>query len=221
MSQKFPLLTVQGLSRKFSHRWLWRGVSFEIQAGDCVGLIGASGSGKTLLLRNLVALDPVDKGKIIFANRTLEDWSIPAYRTQVIYSPQRPSLFEGTVEDNLKLIFAFATNRDSTYSRGRIEEYLDILGRDSDFLNLPAPQLSGGESQILALLRILQLNPKILLLDEPTASLDFETTLKVETLLKHWLNSQSDRALLLTSHDSEQIRRVTNRQIHLAEFNAS
>lgn len=218
MAQSSSLLSIQDLDRQVSQRWLWRGVSFALQPGDCVGLVGASGSGKTLLLRSLVALDPIDKHKIRFDNRPLSQWSMPAYRTQVIYLPQRPALFEGTVETNLKQIFRFVTNRDSVYSRKPIEEYLSFLGRSNEFLQLSALQLSGGESQILALLRALQLQPRVLLLDEPTASLDAQTTLKIEALLAHWIQSQPQRALLWTSHNQAQIERVTQRQIYLSEF---
>jgi putative ABC transport system ATP-binding protein len=220
MAQSVPLLSIENLSRKLSQRWIWQGVRFELRGGNCVGLIGASGTGKTLLLRSLVALDPIDRGKIRFKGRSLENWSVPAYRTQVVYLPQRPAQFEGTVESNLQQVFQFAAHRQNEYSRKQIEQYLDILGRSSDFLQLSAPQLSGGEGQILALLRALQLKPTILLLDEPTASLDLDTTMKVEQLLTDWLASEVERGLLWTSHDSKQIERVTTRQIYLSEFTA-
>lgn len=218
MAQSAPLLSVENLSRKLSLRWLWRGVSFELPRGSCVGLIGASGTGKTLLLRALVGLDPVDGGKILFKGRSLARWSIPTYRTQVVYLPQRPALFEGTVEENLQRVFQLSTHRHVQYSRKQIEQYLDILGRSYDFLQLSAPRLSGGESQIMALLRALQLKPTILLLDEPTASLDLETTIKVEQLLTDWVASEVERGLLWTSHDSKQIERVTHQQVYLSEF---
>ena len=78
-------------------------------------------------------------------------------------------------------------------------------------------QLSGGEAQILALVRALQLEPTILLLDEPTASLDAKTTAQVEALLKNWLHDR-DRACILTSHDSAQIDRVTHWQLPLEKY---
>jgi putative ABC transport system ATP-binding protein len=85
MAQQSSLLSVQNLNRQLSQRWLWRGVSFVLQPGDCVGLIGASGSGKTLLLRSLFALDPIDKNKISFDHRPLSQAQIERVTQRQIY----------------------------------------------------------------------------------------------------------------------------------------
>lgn len=213
-----PLLAVENLGRKLDRGWLWRGINFELQSQMRLGLIGPSGSGKTLLLRALVHLDPVDAGRVLFAGRAVDARSLSAYRKSVLYLPQRPALFEGTVEQNLKMVLQLAIHKDRPYDRARILEYLSVLGRNEDFLTRSSMQLSGGESQILNLLRGLQLNPQVLLLDEPTASLDPETTTRVEGLLDRWLEAQINRACLWTSHDPAQIDRVTNMRLDLKEF---
>jgi putative ABC transport system ATP-binding protein len=180
--------------------------------------VGASGSGKTLLLRAIASLDPVEEGEITFSGKSLQQWRLPDYRTKVAYLPQRPALFPGTVEDNLRQPFELAIHRDRGYSRPQILSDLEALHWQAEFLSLTAATLSGGESQILALLRSLQLNPKILLLDEPTASLDADSARQVEILLDGWLQAQPDRACIWTSHNSAQIRRVTHHQIQMPEF---
>jgi len=212
-----PLLSVQQLGRHLSKQWLWQRVSFDIWEGDGVGLVAPSGTGKTLLLRNLVLLDPLQQGQIRFAGKQLQDWSLPLYRTRVMYLPQRATAFEGTVSDNLKQVYELRVYHQRHFDAEKIEYWLSKLGRGPDFLTRNSLNLSGGEAQILALLRVLQLDPQILLLDEPTSSLDAETTLRVEALLQEWL-TQPSKACLLTSHDQEQIRRITNRQINLGEF---
>ncbi|MEO0409158.1 MAG: ATP-binding cassette domain-containing protein, partial [Cyanobacteria bacterium P01_A01_bin.135] len=126
----------------------------------------------------------------------------------------RPAAFDGTVEENLQRVFALKAQQ-GTYERSRIENYLATLGRSPEFLDLAVRRLSGGESQILALLRALQVQPQVLLLDEPTASLDPETTQSVEALISQWMEEAEQRACLWTSHDPQQIQRVTDRQIHL------
>ncbi|MBW4462788.1 MAG: ATP-binding cassette domain-containing protein [Nodosilinea sp. WJT8-NPBG4] len=217
MEPNQPLLAVENLSRQLSERWLWRGVSFELVPGDCVGLVAPSGAGKTLLMRNLALLDPIQQGDVRFEGKTPSEWGLPTYRSQVMMVPQRAIALDGTVQDNLAQVFDLDIYRQRRFDPTILQTWLQKLGRGPDFLNLQGTRLSGGEAQIMALLRALQLNPRVLLLDEPTASLDAATTAQVESLLHDWLQ-HSSRACLLTSHDTEQIRRVTHRQINLGEF---
>ncbi len=192
-------------------------MSFELSAGDCLGLVAPSGAGKTLLMRNLVMLDPIQQGEVRFEGKPPAAWGLPAYRCRVMYVPQRATAFEGTVEDNLRRAFELGIHSQRRFDPAVIHTWLEHLGRSPEFLHLQGARLSGGEAQILALLRALQLHPQVLLLDEPTASLDAATTAQVEALLHNWLQ-QSNRACMLTSHDAEQIRRVTHRQLNLGEF---
>jgi putative ABC transport system ATP-binding protein len=230
--QEQAVLSIQNLGRQVSGRWLWRGVSFDLKPGDRLGLVAPSGAGKTLLLRSIVLLDPVQEGQISFQGKDLKAWDLPSLRRQMVYLPQRATAFPGTVWDNLQRALTLKVNQGKTphadgRARGegeakfpadhRILSWLQQLGRSEDFLTLQAQQLSGGETQILALLRSLQLDPQVLLLDEPTASLDADTTDQVEALLQTWLQD-GNRACLITSHDRHQIERFTTRQLDLREF---
>jgi putative ABC transport system ATP-binding protein len=179
--------------------------------------VAPSGAGKTLLLRNLVLLDPLTTGDIRLSGKTPTEWGLPAYRSRVIYLPQRAVAFPGTVQANLQQAFTAKIHAHRRFDPVRIQAWLQQLGRDADFLSLEGARLSGGEVQLLALLRALQLDPQVLLLDEPTASLDAATTRQVEALIGQWLQ-QPNRACILTSHDANQINRVTTHQLHLKEF---
>jgi len=196
--------------------WLVRGVSLALHAGERLGVLGPSGAGKTVLLRALARLDPLDAGAIHWQGRAVVGELTPSYRGRVIYVHQRPALFEGSVEDNLKLPFTLGRHRDRRFDRDRVVGLLDRLGRDGSFLDKPGRDLSGGESQIVGLLRALQLDPAVLLLDEPTASLDQATTRAVEGLLDGWLGAAPRaRAFVWVSHDRDQALRLTARRLFL------
>jgi len=209
------LLEAQGLALELEGRRLWSDVSFRLEADDRLALVGPSGAGKTLLLRQLAWLDPLQRGRILLRGRLPSDWTLPLYRSRVLLVPQRAVAFAGTVEHNLRQVLAFASHRGRAYDEARILGWLQRLGRTPGFLALEAERLSGGERQLLALLRALQLDPDVLLLDEPTASLDAATTEAVEALLRQWL-VQGSRACVLTSHDATQIQRFTERQLSLS-----
>lgn len=210
-----PLLSVAGLSRQVQNRWIWQDLSFNVFQGDRLAVVGASGTGKSLLLRSLAGLDRVQAGQIVFEGKSLDQWSMPNHRARVIYLHQRPALLEATVEDNLQQVYQLAVHHDRTYDREQILRYLKVLNRADDFLQRPSATLSGGEAQIVAFLRALQLSPDILLLDEPTASLDSETAQRLEALVQRWQAEHPSRAYLWTSHNPTQLQRLTDRQLTL------
>lgn len=137
---------------------------------------------------------------------------MPQYRSQVIYVHQRPAVFSGTVAENLALVRQLSSNRPQfsapTVIMDRLETWITALGRPADFLARPADSLSGGGLQILAWLRAAQLDPVVLLLDEPNASLDAATGQRLESLLQDWLGAATGRAAILVSHDETQLQRL-------------
>jgi putative ABC transport system ATP-binding protein len=199
-----------------SSAWLIRDVSVSLGFGERLGVLGPSGAGKTVLLRAIALLDPLDEGSIRWDGRVVRGEAVPDYRKRVIYLHQRPALLDGTVEENLRYPFTLRAHRDRAFGPIRAEALLARLGRDPGFLAKSNRDLSGGESQLVGLIRALQLDPAVLLLDEPTASLDPATTGAVEGLLDEWLAADPDgRALVWVSHDADQARRMTGRSIHL------
>ncbi|MBE9001838.1 ATP-binding cassette domain-containing protein [Nostoc sp. LEGE 12447] len=210
-----PVLSVQGLGRKIQNQWLWQNLNFELLPGERVAVVGASGCGKSQLLRMIASLDPIQAGYIFFQGKSIDAYYTPNYRSQVVYLHQRPALWEGTVEDNLQQVYRLAAHRHQVYKRELILNYLQLLHKPADFLQRPVSAISGGESQIVAFLRALQLSPLVLLLDEPTASLDVATANCLEALVAAWQKEDIQRAYLWTSHDSAQLQRITHRQINL------
>ena len=196
--------------------WLLENVSLEIRPGQRLAVGGLSGSGKTLLARALAMLDPLTGGEIRWRDRPVQRERVPSFRRNVVYLHQKPALGGETVEAALSRPLLLKVHRGRGFQRGRIVDWLGQLGRDDSFLEKRVADLSGGECQIAALLRAIQLDPAFLLLDEPTAALDAPTTLAVEQLLKRWLlEDPGNRAWLWIGHDQAQSRRVADRSLRM------
>ncbi len=198
--------------------WLLRGVSLRIRAGQRIALAGLSGSGKTLLLRSLARLDPIDEGQILWRGRSISGGRVPEFRRRVIYLHQRATLIESRVEDDLRAAFQLRVNRGQPFCLETILQWLQWLGRDADLLQRRSGDLSGGEAQLVAIMRAVQLEPDLLLLDEPTAALDPQTAEAVERLVDIWFQQQPDhRAMVWVTHNPEQSRRVAGRRLTLQQ----
>jgi putative ABC transport system ATP-binding protein len=210
------LLEARQLGRRHpdGNQWLLEDVSLTLHAGERVALVGPSGSGKTLTLRALVLLDPLDSGEIRWQGRPVGRETIPAFRARAIYLHQRPAFSRDTVEAVLRRPFALGAHRGRRFDRDRLVDDLKQLGRDASFLDKPTGDLSGGEMQLTALVRALQLDPALMLLDEPTAALDGPTAAAAEKMIVGWVDEAPDRrAFVWVGHDQTQARRVTERSV--------
>ncbi len=128
------ILKIVNLGQQINSRWLWRNLSFTLHSGESLGLVGATGTGKSLLLRAIAHLDMPLEGEIIYQDQSILSWDIPLYRSQVIYLHQRSVMFEGTVEDNLKYIYRFDIYKNRRYDTSKITKWLDGFDRPSSFL---------------------------------------------------------------------------------------
>lgn len=190
---------------------LLQAVNLELREGDRHALVGKSGSGKSLLLRGLAFLDRRAQGTIKFRDQEVTALGVPQFRRHVLYLTQHSTLLPVSVEDNLRLPFQLAVRRGESFDREAIVRQLAALGRTASFLDKPITELSGGEARLVALLRALQLEADVLLLDEPTSSLDEESGRVVERMVDDWLAARPQRAWLWVTHSLEQARRVATR----------
>lgn len=205
------ILEGKNMSCIIEQRSLWKNLNVSVSFGERLGIQAPSGKGKTLLLRKLAQLDPLQTGDVKLFNKEPMEWGFPNWRSRVIYLSQKPYCFGGSVRDNLQSIVNWYCLKDRiVWNEQKIIDWLLILGRERNFLSLSAKKLSGGELQILALIRALQLDPHILLLDEAFASLDSETRIKSERLINSWI-AGGQRGCIVTSHDKEQIKRFCTR----------
>jgi putative ABC transport system ATP-binding protein len=143
-----------------------RDVTLDIPRGELVALIGPSGAGKSSLVRLLNRLDDPTSGVIRYAGQPITSYPVRALRRRVGFVFQAPTMFPGTVADNLRAA--------AVVSDARLVEALVSVELDESYLPREAARLSGGEQQRVSIARALVAAPEVLLLDEPTSALDPE-----------------------------------------------
>lgn len=219
MNPRAPLLSARDLGRRHpgGDSWLFQDFNLDLESGDRLALVGPTGSGKSLILRALALLDPVDSGEVLWRGNPIADTEVPSYRSQVTYLQQRSPLVPGTVEENLRIPFDLQVRSKLPFPHDEALHLLETFGAGEEFLAKKDANLSGGERQIVGLLRAFLAQPTVLLLDEPTASLDRDSAANVEDLVLAWqAESPDSRTYLWVSHDPEQVVRVAARTLKLA-----
>jgi ABC-type multidrug transport system ATPase subunit len=190
-----PALWIEGLATG-----LIGPVSFDIAAGECVALMGASGAGKSLLLRAIVDLDP-SIGDVRVGERVRSEMPASEWRKLVALVPAESGWWADRVGDH------FPTKSDAI-------ALIEALGL-ADSLEWEVDRLSTGERQRLTIARALCRKPEALLLDEPTASLDEQATRRVEVLMRDCC--KTGMALLLVTHDRQQAELMAKRVLRMSD----
>ena len=180
-------------------------VSFELPAGECLALRGPSGSGKSLLLRAIADLDPND-GQLRLDGEGRESVPAPRWRRLVGYLPAEPGWWAETVGEHYPDWSAAAP-------------LVNALGMPEDCHSWPITRLSTGERQRLGLVRLLLMEPQVLLLDEPTSGLDDEATAAVEKLIEDRVAAGA--SAIWSTHDAVQAKRVAVRALVIRDGKVS
>jgi ABC-type polar amino acid transport system ATPase subunit len=203
----FDVLDVRSVHMRRGAQRVLDGVSFSVPRGGLVALMGPSGSGKTSILRAIAALDPFDEGSIAVDGVVLSAGSRPTaatlrqLRRQVGLVFQFHHLFEHLSSlENVTLAPVHAHHVSATAAERDARELLRVMGVEHRADALPR-ELSGGEAQRVAIARALAVNPPLLMMDEPTASLDLARRSELGELLSS-LASQN-RTILVSTHDEE------------------
>ena len=176
---------------------------FSLNAGECLAISGASGSGKSLLLRMICDLDPAS-GDVLLDGVSRASMGGPAWRAKVVYQPAEAGWWDATPASHFK-----------PEQMARVHALLPRLGLSAALLDKEVRLLSTGERQRMALIRSLACAPQVLLLDEPTAALDPESTAAVEQLLQELL--AEGLALVLVTHSEAQAQLLGSRRLRMAE----
>jgi len=184
-----------------------------IAEGRLYTLTGANGAGKSTLLSILAFLAPPTSGEIFYAGKRVDrdHGSVEESRRKVTLLHQSPYLFGGSVDDNVAFGLKVRGIRGEEQRR-RIDEALDVVGLRG-FRDRKARELSGGEAQRVAMARALALKPEVLLLDEPLANIDRETTGLLEAVIAS-LPAQGT-TVVMTTHDPDHPGRLNGESIFL------
>lgn len=177
-------------------------VTLSLEAGQCLGISGPSGAGKSLLLRSLADLDP-HAGSMALAGMDSQAMSPCQWRRQVMLLPAESQWWLDRMGGHFN---GFEVDAD----------LLAGLGLSEKMLSQPVSELSTGERQRFAVLRMLLHRPTVLLLDEPTASLDPKSVERVEKLLSDYCRDNK-AAMIWVGHDPQQLKRMANRQCVMNE----
>lgn len=193
------MIQLEKVSKHFGERFLFSDISMTFDAGKVYALIGSSGSGKTTLMNMMAKLESYD-GRIFFRGKELSKYkSSDFFCHELGYLFQNFGLIENqTIEENLKLGL-IGQKLSKTEQRQKEEEALARVGLS--YLNLDKPifELSGGESQRVALAKVILKNPPFILADEPTASIDPETSKLIMEILLSLRNK--NRLIIIATHN--------------------
>lgn len=227
------ILELRDIHKAFASKKIHQGVSFHLNVGETIGLLGNSGTGKSVLLRSIIGLERIDRGEILYRQQRIDQLSEEALfpiRTRISYSFQNAALFDSlTVFENIAYPLFEHTQLTEVEVERKVLEVLKFINMEEARELMPS-DLSGGMQKRVGLARSMILNPEILLYDEPTAGLDPVNTDMVIEIMKKF-KTQGFSGIFVT-HDIPAAKRVCDRFLilrhgkiyfdgNLKEFNES
>ena len=213
MSQE--VVTIKRLNKVFGTHEVLKDISFSVQAGEVVTIIGSSGSGKSTLLRCVNLLEKPTSGEILYNGKNIldEDTNIYEYRTHLGMVFQQFNLFNNlNVLENCTVGPIKVLKKSKEEAEKIAKSFLEKVGM-SAYLNARPRQLSGGQKQRVAIARALSMQPAVLLFDEPTSALDPEMVNEVLETMKSL--AHTGLTMIIVTHEMEFARDVSDRVIFM------
>ena len=209
-----PIFEIKNLNKSFNGRPILKNISIKVHPGECVGILGPNGCGKTTLFSICIGEQLPEAGKIFLNNKSIEQIPIHLRAKEGLgYLPQQRSVFDMSVYDNI-LGIAQISIKETKNQKAVTEKLLDEFNLQH-LRRLNASVLSGGEIRRLMMARVMINKPKIVLLDEPLAALD---PLVIQDIQKYILKIQAGgTAVMVTDHNVKNLFDITDRSYVLGE----
>lgn len=209
------IIEIKNLQKSFGEHDVLKGIDLNVRQGEVVSIIGASGSGKSTMLRCVNLLETPSSGDILYMGESILDkkFDIAKYRAKVGMVFQQFNLF-----NNMSVLENCVLGQMKVLKRGREEaektasEYLNRVGMGA-FIKARPAQLSGGQKQRVAIARALAMNPDVLLFDEPTSALDPEMVGEVLSVMKTL--AKTGLTMLVVTHEMQFAKDVSTRVIFM------
>ena len=218
------VIEVQNLSKKFDKNIVLQDINFDLCEGESLAIIGASGSGKSVLLKNIIGLLKPDKGSIKINN--IETINLSRAKKENLILDLGITFQHGALFDSLKIwenvIFKIQRLKNLSKTDGQ-KLALDViknLGLKAEILNLYPSEISGGMQKRVAIARAICSKPKILLFDEPTSGLDPVTGSVIDELIVNSVKSLGASAITIT-HDMASVSRIADKVILIDQHKIS
>ena len=204
------MIQIESLNKSFNKLHVVKNISVHFNIGEVVSVIGPNGSGKTTLMKCLSGMVIPDNGTILFDRKSiLNDWN---YRNDIGYMPQI-----GRYPDNMKIGQLFEMMKDIRTQKNQLDEELMDAFKLQSMFDKPMRTLSGGTRQKVSAALAFLFNPKVLVLDEPTAGLDpIAAEILKEKILKE---KNKGKLILITSHIMSEVDEIADKVMYIFEGN--
>ena len=199
MKGELYLLDVRNLTVAYGNKIILRDFSLQLQRGELVAITGASGSGKSSLLRALMGFVPASTGEIVFDGARVCNGQMENIRKRTAYLPQDLSFPCEWVSEVLVTPFLFKNNKGVAITKEKWQSAFERLGLEKSIMDKRLNEISGGQRQRMLFTVIAMLDKDIILLDEPTSALDGESVTLVMNFIKDMC--KSGKSVIAVTHD--------------------